>query len=211
MVAKISSGKSMSRILNYNEHKVKEGVAKCIHASGFLADAHQLSFKDKLSRFEMLTKMNSRTKTNAIHISLNFDIGEKLDQPKLIDIADLYMNRIGFGDQPYLAYEHFDAAHAHIHILTTNIKYGGERISIHNIGRNQSENARKEIEELYELVKAESKTNRNTNSITPIKVEKAIYGKAATKRAISNVVRGVIQSYCSYWIFVKRESDFFVP
>ena len=185
----------MSRILNYNEHKVEEGVAKCIHASGFLGEAHQLSFKDKLSRFETLTQMNSRTKTNAIHISLNFDTSENLSQAKLIEIANLYMTKIGFGDQPYLAYEHFDAAHSHIHLITTNIKYGGERISIHNIGRNQSEKARREIEEQYGLVKAESKTSHKVDLIAPIAFEKAVYGKSATKRAVSNVVQAVIRSY----------------
>jgi hypothetical protein len=81
MVAKINSGKSMIGILNYNEHKVKEGVAKCIHASGFLGEA-QLRFKDKLERFEMLTKMKSSVKTNAINISELHRSTEKLYKRK---------------------------------------------------------------------------------------------------------------------------------
>ncbi len=56
------------------------------------------------------------------------------------------MSKIGFGDQPYLVYQHFDARHPHIHIVTTNIKSDGSRIKTHNIGRNQSERARREIE-----------------------------------------------------------------
>jgi hypothetical protein len=194
MVAKVNSGKSMSRILNYNEHKVKEGIAECIHASGFIQNADRLKFKDKLEGFTTLTRMNTRAKTNAIHITLNFDIGENLEQKKLIDIANLYMNKIGFGDQPYLVYQHFDAGHSHIHIVSTNIKYGGERISIHNIGRNQSELARKEIEKLFGLVQAESKSKQK-DLIPTLKIEKALYGKSPTKQSISKVVAAVVRSY----------------
>ena len=31
------------------------------------------------------------------------------------------MEQIGFGDQPYLVYQHNDAGHPHIHIVTTRI------------------------------------------------------------------------------------------
>jgi len=43
----------------------------------------------------------------------------------------------------------------HVHIVTTNIKADGKRIELHNLGKNQSEKARKEIEIHYGLVKAE--------------------------------------------------------
>ena len=65
-------------------------------------------------------------------------------------IADTYMRMIGFGQQPYLVYEHKDAGHQHIHIVTTNIRADGSKIDMNNIGRNQSEKARKTIEVLMD-------------------------------------------------------------
>ena len=42
MVAVIKTGHSIHRILNYNENKVKEGVAECISASNYPMDVKQL-------------------------------------------------------------------------------------------------------------------------------------------------------------------------
>ena len=193
MVAKVISGKNIRGLLNYNENKVSEGVAQCIAASRFGCDPLMLTFSDKLNRFRKATALNPKVRTNAIHISLNFDVTEKLTNEQLHTIASDYMTRIGFGEQPYLVYRHTDAAHPHVHIITTNVKSDGKRIDIHNIGRIQSEKARKEIEVAYGLVRAESRGKKR--EIEPVQVEKAVYGKSETKRSISNVVRMVTRSY----------------
>jgi hypothetical protein len=193
MVAKVISGKNIRGLLNYNENKVSEGVAHCIAASGFGCDPKGLTFSDKLNRFRKITALNQKVRTNAIHISLNFDVTEKLTNEQLNRIASDYMTRIGFGEQPYLVYRHTDAAHPHVHIITTNVRTDGKRIDIHNIGRNQSEKARKEIEVAYGLVRAESRKKKR--EMEPVQVERAVYGKSETKRSISNVVRMVTRSY----------------
>lgn len=56
------------------------------------------------------------------------------------------MERIGFGEQPYLVYKHNDAAHTHVHIATINIKPDGKRIDTHGIGWKLSEPARIALE-----------------------------------------------------------------
>jgi hypothetical protein len=35
------------------------------------------------------------------------------------------MDKIGFGDQPYLVYRHLDAGHPHIHIVTKTLSIMG--------------------------------------------------------------------------------------
>src|SRR3954447_21485545 len=116
MVAKINTPTSIVRALNYNEQKVKKGAADCIYAGNFLRDAHQLNFYQKLERFEKLISLNEKAKTNSLHISLNFDPSDQVDKEKLTEIASIYMEIIGFKDQPYLVYQHHDAGHPHIHI-----------------------------------------------------------------------------------------------
>ncbi|XHR94941.1 relaxase/mobilization nuclease domain-containing protein [Mucilaginibacter sp. UC70_90] len=129
MVAKIESGKSIIGALNYNERKVKAGKAKLIMAQLYPKESRFLSFDDKLFRLTDLAARNARAKTNTVHLSLNFDLTENLNEEKLCQIAEAYMEKIGFGQQPFLAYQHFDAGHNHIHILTTNIDADGTRIS----------------------------------------------------------------------------------
>jgi hypothetical protein len=194
MVAKIKSGKSLTGALNYNENKVKAGKAELIASNGFAKSNDALSFYDKLFRLKDLAARNLRTKTNTVHLSLNFDVSEKIETDQLVSIADEYMKRIGFEYQPYLIYKHFDAGHPHIHIVTTNIEADGKRISLHNIGELKSEPARKAIEIDFGLVQAELKENKY-GQVENFKIRPLEYGTTDTKRAITNIVNEVTKSY----------------
>jgi len=195
MVAKITIPKSIEAALNYNEKKVQKGNAVCLQAANYLNEAKNMNFYQKLNGFERLNSLNERATTKTLHVSLNFDPSEKLPENKLLQIASDYMEKIGFGNQPYLVYKHEDAGHPHIHIVSTTIKKDGSRINTHNIGRNQSEKARKEIEQTYGLIKAERQQQLVKSGIKPVDAEKAIYGKSETKRGISNVVGAIFSHY----------------
>ncbi|RTL59989.1 MAG: relaxase [Sphingobacteriales bacterium] len=195
MVAKITIPKSFEAALNYNEKKVQKGNAICLYAANYLKDAKEMNFYQKLAGFERLNSLNERAATKTLHVSLNFDPSEKLAESKLLQIANDYMNKIGFGEQPFLVYKHEDAGHPHIHIVSTTIKADGSRINTHNIGRNQSEKARKQIEQTYELIKAERQQKLRSPGIKPVDAERVVYGKVETKRSISNVVGSVFSQY----------------
>lgn len=196
MVVKITSPHSLQRALNYNEKKVEKGQAKCIAAVNYLLEPKQMKFHQKLERMQDLISLNERTKkTNTLHISLNFDPAEKHSQEKLNAIAANYIEKIGFGKQPYLVYQHNDAGHPHIHIVTTTIQPDGKRIDTYNIGRNQSEKARKEIETEFGLVKAQGKKVSPSLEIKPVNIQKVQYGKAETKRSITNVLDIVVNQF----------------
>ncbi|HWZ15473.1 MAG TPA: relaxase/mobilization nuclease domain-containing protein [Mucilaginibacter sp.] len=193
MVAKIKSGKSLTGALNYNENKMKQNKASLIEAMGYYKDTPDLNFYDKLLRLTDLAGRNERTKTNTVHISLNFANGENLPDETLRAIVKDYMKGIGFGSQPYLVYRHTDAGHPHIHIVTTNIKKDGERISLHYLGQNQSEKARKAIEIKYKLTKAEEQQKQKPN--LKMDVSAAEYGKTETRRAITNILGYTLRAY----------------
>lgn len=195
MVAVIKTGHSIHRIVNYNENKVKEGVAECISAANYPKDTDTLSFKNKLNRLLNQAALNTNVSRNSVHVSLNFDPSENYSKEKLEAIANTYMERIGFGNQPYLVYQHHDAGHPHIHIVSIKIREDGSRIDTQNIGRNQSEQARKEIEIEFGLVKAEDSKRLKKYLPKPLSIEKIRYGKSETKRGISNVLNEVLHSY----------------
>jgi hypothetical protein len=195
MVARIKQTRSLSNAVNYNEKKVQQHKAECIAAINYAKNPEQLNFYQKLHRLEHQASLNERVTTNSVHISLNFDAADKLDKEKLEEIANSYMQQIGFGKQPYLVYQHFDAGHQHIHIVSTNIAADGSRIDMHNIGRNQSEQARKQIELDFNLVKAESKKQTQTEECKPVNASRVTYGESETKRAITNVLDTVVLHY----------------
>jgi Cu/Zn superoxide dismutase len=194
MVAVIKTGHSINRILNYNENKVKEGKAAFIFAGNYPIDTEKISFIQKLNLLLGQASLNENVTRNSVHISLNFDSTEKLSNEKLKEISGSYMKRIGFGEQPYLVYQHFDSGHPHIHIVSLKVRADGTRIDTNNIGRNRSEKARKEIENDFGLVKAENMKSK-PYELKSAYTQKVQYGKAESRRAIANVLDGVLNTY----------------
>jgi hypothetical protein len=196
MVTVIKTGNSIHRIFNYNENKVKEGVAECIGAGNFPIDTDKMSLSVKLNRFLKQLELNENVKRNSVHISLNFHPSEShLSKEKLLEIAGTYMEKIGFGKQPYLVYQHHDAGHPHIHLVSLKVRPDGSRIDMNNIGRNQSEQARKAIEKEFGLVSAEAQKKQEQYRLNPVSAAKVLYGKSQTKMAIQNVLEVVLSQY----------------
>ena len=195
MVAIIKTGNSLRRSFYYNENKIAEGVAECIYAGNYPADAEHLSENQRLNMLLKLANLNENVTRNSVHISLNFDPSEQLSKDQLRDIVKTYMEKIGFGQQPYLVYQHYDAAHPHLHLVSVKVRPDGSRIETQNIGRNLSEKARKEIELSYGLVRAEDSRQSKVYELKPVNVQKAQYGKTQTKRAIATVLDAVLPTY----------------
>jgi hypothetical protein len=184
---------------------LKQNVAELLLAENYFKDAQLLNFREKLFMLEHQAKLNERVTANSVHISLSFDPEEKLTKEKLQGIAKSHMEQIGFSNQPYLVYQHHDAGHLHMHIVTTNITMEGKRIDMNNIGRTLSENARKSIDKEFKLISPESKKlskqlqqkerQENGQILKPVKLRKVQYGKSQTKAAIQNVVDYVMTQY----------------
>lgn len=212
MVAVINTSYSLLNTLNYNENKVSEKAAICIGASAYPKDVELLSFTQKLNRLKRLAELNEGTGRHSVHISLNFpqedfpkptkDLSKEeaeavlqQQQEKLNEIAAAYMAKIGFGDQPYLVYQHLDAGHPHIHIVSVKIRPDGTRIPTQNIGKNESFKASRELEKAFGLTPAIGAGLQEKPGILPIAVEKVAYGRTPTKRAMTNVLTAILDKY----------------
>ncbi|GEP97706.1 relaxase/mobilization nuclease domain-containing protein [Chitinophaga cymbidii] len=184
----------MRGALSYNERKISRGEAELLLASRFGCELPSLGFTEKLNRFQRLNNRSQTVTTNTLHLSLNFSPYDKLDDQKLQAIAVDYMNRIGFGNQPFLVYRHDDTAHPHIHILTSIIRPNGRPIDIHNIGKLKSEPARKDIEREYDLIPAESMKREVTLPLYPASLDDEL-DHQKSKLVISNIVMEVTSLY----------------
>ena len=195
MVAKIASGKSIRGALSYNENKVANGNAVLLSAINYPKDGEALSFQEKLARLTNQAALNERIQHKCVHISLNFDPSEHFDTDKYQAIAEAYMKKLGFGEQPYLVYQHTDAAHEHLHIVTMTIREDGSAVRLHNLASRASEPARKSVEKEFGLIRAESKKQPELFMLKPADLEKGMYGKSQTKQVISTIVRSVVKHY----------------
>ncbi len=194
MVAIIKQGKSLRRAFQYNDNKLKEGAATLLSCANFPLALSESNGYLALKMLEKIAELRQDTQVNCLHISLNFSPEEQLSDEKIQCIARDYMDKIGFGDQPYLVYRHHDSGHDHCHIVTTNITLDAQRISLHNIGKLKSEPARKELEQQYGLIRAEDH-RKDLLCIKAVDAKKVRYGKIDTRRAIGNVLAEVLANF----------------
>nr|WP_121269869.1 relaxase/mobilization nuclease domain-containing protein [Pedobacter schmidteae] len=194
MVTVMRTGKSIRRSFMYNENKVEKGVARCLFAENYPLNTDQLSQSDRLNLLLQIAAKRESVTHNSVHISINFAPGEQFTTEKLCAIARDYMEEIGLGSQPYLVYQHHDAGHPHLHVVTTKISPKGENINLHNLGKTLSEPVRKKLEEKYNLVRAEDH-KRQSFQLKPIDVIKVAYGKNETRQAIAKVLEHVLNRY----------------
>jgi hypothetical protein len=195
MYIDINEARKISMSIYYNECKVRLGVAECVYAGNFLQDAADLSRVGKAERFSRQIALNRWVEINALHITINFAPVERFDREKLIAISQDYMEGIGFKDQPYLVYQHFDAGHPHLHIVTTNIRDNGDPINLHRLVLKKSEPTRKAIEEKYGLVKREQRKQQQPDLNRAQPPEVIQYGKRPTAEAITDVLNYVLHQY----------------
>ena len=196
MVAVVKTGRSIHRVFNYNENKVKEGKAEIIGAGNYPFDPEKTTTTMRLNRLIRQMELRPDVKVNSVHISLNFDPSENdLPKEKLMHIAEAYMAKLGFGNQPFLAYQHHDAGHPHLHLVTTNITADSKRISLHHIGIHKSEPARKEIEKEFGLVAAEGHKKSTATGLQPVALGKVNYGRMESKKALQVVLENIVADY----------------
>ena len=196
VVCRIFPGTTFRGVLNYNENKVATGEARLLSASGYPIDHHRLNFLDKLERLESQAKLNTGAKKKVLHITVSFSPKDLLDDEKMVAIAEDYMERIGFGNQPYLVYRHTDTHHPHLHIVTTKIDQNGVRMPTFRIGKYKSNPAREAIENKYGLVcTGREQPRKESMLLLPADLEKAVYGQKPTKETITKIVRSVVENF----------------
>lgn len=179
MIAKIVQGRGFKGVVNYVLDKNK--------AELLAADGLRLSTKDSVVRsFITQSTLNPIAKPVA-HISLDFSIQdkEKLTNGKMIEIAQEYMAKMGYGNTQYLIARHHDTDHPHLHLILNRVDSDGKRISDQN-ERIRSTQVCKELTIKHGLYFAKGKENVKRHRLRePDKAKYEIYDavKAALPRA----------------------------
>ena len=130
MVANITTGKDVYGALAYNQEKVDRGDGKVLltHIVREPADGR---FNVAATAEDLLRWMPShyRTEKPVVHVSLNPAPEDRLDDGQLAEIAGAYMERMGWGGQPYIVFKHTDIGREHIHIVSVQVAQDGRKIN----------------------------------------------------------------------------------
>ncbi|MDR1129796.1 MAG: relaxase/mobilization nuclease domain-containing protein, partial [Prevotellaceae bacterium] len=129
MIAKISSNNNIYGTLSYNQNKVDEQHAQVIFTSKMIEPADgKWEINACLQSFEPYLLANRRTEKPVLHVSLNPDPKDVLSNEQLSEIAQTYMRKMGYGDQPFIVYLHEDIERRHIHIVSMRVDENGKKI-----------------------------------------------------------------------------------
>lgn len=194
MVGIIKSGHSVRTGFRYNELKVEQGVAMLLMAENYPRPIDELTSEMRLKLLLKMASLNQRCKVKSIHISLNFDPSDYLTPERLRQIAAGYAAGIGIGNQPYLVYQHFDAGHPHLHLLTTAVDINGQRIPVDREMIRRSGIIRKKLDQAFCLARPEDWRLRH-DRIYQQPTGMAQYGKTGTVEAINKVLHEVLDKY----------------
>lgn len=190
MVAKISTGQSLYGALAYNQDKVDEGHAKILAANLVLQpEDGQFSIGDCMNDFQRWMPSHYRTEKPVIHISLNPHPDDVLTDEQLSAIGEEYMQKLGYGNQPYLIFKHEDIDRRHIHIVSLRVDSTGKKINDSNEYR-RSKAITEELEQKYGLHPAEGQKKGEDWQLTPVDS-----GKGNLKKQINNVVKPLLKMY----------------
>ncbi|MDR2947935.1 MAG: relaxase/mobilization nuclease domain-containing protein [Prevotella sp.] len=133
---------------------------------------------------------NKRTEEPILHISLNPHPDDVLADEQFIAIADEYMQKMGFGQQPYIVFKHEDIERKHIHIVSVNVDENGRKIDDFN-NFHRSKKITKELEEKYKLHPADK---LDYSEDTP-RLKKVDYEAGDVKKQMTGNIKALMQSY----------------
>ena len=163
MVAKIyAPAPSVSSAVTYNEKKVAEGKASVIFSSKIDDPKHPMW------TFEKYEKGSLRTQNMSFHASINPSKTDRIPEEKMADFIRDYMEKMGYGNQPYIVYKHTDTGRDHWHVCSSRVDENGHKIPDFQ-ERKRSQQALKELMQKYdfEIGKGKKEKAEKGASINP--------------------------------------------
>ena len=189
MVAKISIGSSLYGALSYNGEKMNKEQGRVLGANKIILPADgQIDIARMVENFNAFMPKTGKTKKPVLHISLNPHPDDRLTEQQYEILAREYLEKLGFGEQPFIIYKHEDIDRHHIHIVTVNVNEQGKRLNQDFLFR-RSKKITTELEEKYNLHRAQRE------KITPDMPIKKVDPSGDIKRQVANSVKMVGMRY----------------
>ncbi len=193
MVAKIGRGSSLFGALVYNQNKVGDGTARIIGGNRMVGDVVNTSdnaMQRMMFSFENYLAANRHTEKPILHISLNPSPEDRLTDGQFAALAADYMEKMGYGDQPYVVFMHEDTGRRHIHIVTTCVDENGVKIDDKYEWRRSMATCR-ELEQQYGLVNSADPRLRSADPY----LKKVDYRQGDIKHQIANTLKSLLAGY----------------
>lgn len=130
MIAKILDAKVSSfEGIDYSERKNAQGRSELLDAKNFgILDMNEKASKeDYIGYMKMVAETNTSVKNTQFHAVISTK-GKDHTPEQLKDIATQYLEKMGYGKNPYLIYYHSDTKNNHVHVVSTRVDKEGNRV-----------------------------------------------------------------------------------
>jgi hypothetical protein len=192
MHATLELSRNIVKVLQYHENKVRKEQAELLDAGNFIKDTHELRYPDKLFHFKRLISLNEYTIKPVLHVFLRFNLADSINNEAMRRVAQDYVEGMGFGDQPWLVYRHYDALHDHAHLVSTTIQHNGKRINLSPAQFHYSRKLTRELEQRYGLEKGLAQAEALAHQRYLAKVK---YGETSLYPAMALVLETILPQY----------------
>ncbi len=190
MIAKITGCKSIYGVLKYNGLKAEDGKAEILLQNNMLESPdNRFDLGLCMRSFAPYLFANRRTEKPVIHISLNPDPKDKVTDRELSEMAQRYMEEMGYGNQPYIVFKHADIDRQHLHVVSVRVDESGKKIKSDFENRRSMEICRK-LEQEYGLHVAGKEERTDTPEL-----KKLDYPRGDVKHQIGNIVKYLFEHY----------------
>ena len=190
MVAKISFGSSLYGALAYNGEKINKEEGKLLATNKIFDDCSgKTSITNALRDFLRYLSPHIRTEKPVVHISLNPHPDDVLTDMDMENIAREYLERMGYGNQPYMVYKHEDIDRHHMHIVTIRVDENGKCLDS-RYNYHKSKAITRDLEEKYNLNKADRKQCQADNPLRKVDISQGY-----VKKQVANTVKSLCATY----------------
>ena len=128
--AYIFSHNTTFKAVDYNMKKVDTGAADLLTVKNFdaLRCIEYPTASDYKSYFQAIARSNNEIRQRQLHASLGAE-GKLVATSELARTAEQWLQQMGYGRQPYLIFAHYDALHAHVHMVSSRVTATGKLIN----------------------------------------------------------------------------------
>ena len=191
MIAKIGKGSNMYGAILYNQQKVETESGAVLLLNKIpdtMNGRYSVAYFNKC--FKPYLSTNIKTEKPVRHISLNPDPGDRVSDGQFVKMAQEYMERMGYGNQPYIVFKHTDIERTHIHIVTVCVGLDGKKLP-DSYDHPRSMAICRDLEQTYNLIPAtEKQRTGNEQVFRPVD-----YRAGDVKSQIASVVRHLPKYY----------------
>ena len=113
--------------IGYNERKNEEGKSELLVAENFAMNPDNLKKSDYIAYMESVCRTNPAVKAKQFHAVISCK-GREYSAEDLKNVALQYINKMGYGNNPYMIYFHSDTENNHVHIVSTRVQKNGQKV-----------------------------------------------------------------------------------